>query len=627
MPDAEIEFAATAIAIESLETVSQQSRHVVLDTNFGDGGRFLQFLTCWLAKRKPDSQLHYIACSRECTFPSQLDESSGVVQSCIDELREQWPSALPGLHRLELFAGRLVLTICCGQAKFYLPRLRARVDWIFADVVLEKQVDENSWMSRAFARMAAGGAGLHLLISSDGALCPGADAFIKKVEASGFRGCSIMGGSEDRVEWSGRFVGSKEGDLEPIRPIVKARNSASVGQAVIIGGGLAGTSVASALARRGWDVLIVEQCRGLAQRASGNLAAVISPMLSKDDSLASRLSRASFLQLLREMRRLNCRLPLVRWEQCGVIQLAADDAQDLAFADLLKTHQYPAGYVRHINAKEVASISGSPSAARGALLFPSAGWVNPPSLCEARLAEDGVRVRFGERVCELVQKGNDWQLFGDGANLIAEATVVVLANGFEATSLDQAQHLHFKTVRGQVTHLRENEVKNLGVVICGDGYLTPSFDGLCSLGATYDFGVKEHSVLEEFTFQNLSRFPKLMLGAPVPGLHAVLGGRVGFRSLTADRMPMIGQLADARLIGKQSDNRSSHWERLSDIPRLPGLFTCLGMGSRGVVWSGMAGEILASLIEGEPSPIEGDLFDAIDPARAILREARRAPSA
>lgn len=622
MPDAGIEFAATATEIESFDMTSQKIRYVVLDTEFGEGKRFLRFLTRWVAKKKSGSKLHYIAFSRDCIFPADLDQSESPVQSCIDELRAQWPSGLSGLHRLELCAGRVVLTLCFGQAKFYLPRIRARVDWIFADVLLEKQPDEEAWMSRAFARMATSGACLKLWISSNNALQSCADAFIKKFESAGFRGRAIKCGPQNRVEWRGRFVISREPGFEPLKSSVKISSSSLCERAVIIGGGLAGTSVGAALARRGWDVLVLEQCAGAAQRASGNLAAVISPMLSKDDSFASRLSRASFLQLLREIRSFNRSSPLVRWEQCGVIQLAADDAQEMAFLDVLKSRQYPADYVRYINADEVAEISGSPSASRSALFFPSAGWVNPPSLCEARLAVDGVRVRFGEQVCGLVQKGNDWQVFGEGSSLIAEASVVVLANGFEATNLKQSQHLHLKKVRGQVTHLHEAEVKGGGKVICGDGYLTPSVDGICSLGATYDFGVEERSVLEECTLQNLNRFSKLMPGLPVPGFPAVAGGRVGFRSLTADRMPIIGRLADARLI----EPRSTQWERVGDIPRLPGLFTCLGMGSRGVVWSGIAGEILASLIEGEPSPIEGDLLDAIDPARAILREARRVPS-
>jgi len=41
------------------------------------------------------------------------------------------------------------------------------------------------------------------------------------------------------------------------------------------------------------------------------------------------------------------------------------------------------------------------------------------------------------------------------------------------------------------------------------------------------------------------------------------------------------------------------------------------------VWAALAGEMLASLIEDEPSPLEGDLADALDPGRFVLKQARR----
>lgn len=615
-------IAATAAENTSSDMSVPKSSYVVLDIKFGNGEKFLRVLTRWLAQDKSGYKLHYIACSQEPIFSVESNHGGAAVNSWIDELREQWPSGLPGLHRFELCAGRVALTLCFGQAKFYLPRLRARVDWILAEVLLENQLDQEAWMGRAFARTAATGARLNLWISSKDVPQQGVDAFIKKIESSGFRGRTIKYGLHNDFEWRGKFTTSRDTGSAQRKFIVKARSNSSSERVVIIGGGLAGTSVGAAIARRGWDVLVVDQCAGAAMRASGNLAAVISPMLSKDDSLASRMSRTSFLQLLREIAELNRKSPLVRWDQCGVLQLAADDDQEIAFLDLLKIHQYPTNFVRYTNANEVVEISGSASARRGALFFPSAGWVNPPSLCEARIAAHRLGVCFGEQVCELVQKADYWQVFGKGARLIAEASVVILANGFEALNLKQAQHLRLKKVRGQVTHVQHVEADEWRSVICGDGYLIPGMDGVCSLGATYDFGVEEESVLEECNLENLNRYPKLRPGLPAPGPSAVLGGRVGFRSLTADRMPMIGRLADARHIKP----RSTQWERLGDIPRLPGLFTCLGLGSRGVVWSGMAGEILASLIEGEPSPIEGDLLDAIDPARAVLREARRALS-
>ena len=47
-------------------------------------------------------------------------------------------------------------------------------------------------------------------------------------------------------------------------------------------------------------------------------------------------------------------------------------------------------------------------------------------------------------------------------------------------------------------------------------------------------------------------------------------------------------------------------------------------GSRGLLWSTLAAELIASELEGEPLPMEGALRDALSPARFARRAARRA---
>ena len=66
-----------------------------------------------------------------------------------------------------------------------------------------------------------------------------------------------------------------------------------------------------------------------------------------------------------------------------------------------------------------------------------------------------------------------------------------------------------------------------------------------------------------------------------------------------------------------------HGAQLADLPRRAGLYCASGYASRGLVWAALAGEMLASLIEGEPLPLEGDLADALDPGRFVLKQARR----
>ena len=98
-----------------------------------------------------------------------------------------------------------------------------------------------------------------------------------------------------------------------------------------------------------------------------------------------------------------------------------------------------------------------------------------------------------------------------------------------------------------------------------------------------------------------------MLPGAARGLdpHA-LEGRVAFRAVVPDRLPMIGPIADERGAG---------------------LYGAFAYGSRGLLWAGLGGELLASMVDGEPLPVEKKLAAALDPGRFALRAARRATSA
>jgi tRNA 5-methylaminomethyl-2-thiouridine biosynthesis bifunctional protein len=617
MPDDQPKLAVPGVLADLAEKAS--GRLVVLDADFGSGERFGSLLAYCQSVKKTHGQLHYFAYCRSTVFPNALDQNSAVAAPVVDALRAQWPLGVPGLHRLELLGGRVVLTICFGNAEHCLTRLRVRVDCIFAEFADAENDGRIAWMSRAFARVSNTGAGLHLLFNSQRRFERVAEPLIRKLQASGFRGDFLKSDSGIVTEWRAKFIAARESGMMTVAGHHAISGPPLDKRAVVIGSGVAGTSVARALASRGWEIVLIDQCAGAAQRASGNLAAVIAPMLSKDDGLAARLSRASFFQLLNEIRLMNRTSTAVHWEQCGVVQFAQSEAQQSAFWELLQIHRYPPEYVRYLDAFEAARISGAKGIRLGAIFYPLAGWINPSSLCEARLTTPGVRTVFHAKVSALIRSDHQWLVVGESGNQIAEAPVVVLANGYEATHLDQVRHLRLKKVRGQVSHVHARFLPEISAVISGEGYLTPQFGGICSLGATYDFGMEEAAPLQASDQQNLKKLVELAPAASVLDVAAVAGARVGFRSLTADRLPMVGRLADAAALSVQKKSP----ERLDCVPRLPGVFACLGMGSRGVVWSGITGHILAAMIEDEPSPIEGDLLDAVDPARFLLREAKR----
>jgi tRNA 5-methylaminomethyl-2-thiouridine biosynthesis bifunctional protein len=62
---------------------------------------------------------------------------------------------------------------------------------------------------------------------------------------------------------------------------------------------------------------------------------------------------------------------------------------------------------------------------------------------------------------------------------------------------------------------------------------------------------------------------------------------------------------------------------LAEMRRLPGLYLINGFGARGIVWSALAGELLACLITGAPLAARRRSRGAVDPGRFLLRGRRQ----
>jgi tRNA 5-methylaminomethyl-2-thiouridine biosynthesis bifunctional protein len=239
--------------------------------------------------------------------------------------------------------------------------------------------------------------------------------------------------------------------------------------------------------------------------------------------------------------------------------------------------------------------------AAGGLWFPEGGWIRPRSFARALLARSGARLHYGREAAALERAGERWILRDREGEAIAEAGAVVLANAADALRLAPSTHIALRRVRGQLTHLPPIEA--LRCVLLRGGMLLPAIDGVSVTGASFDLEDDDAAVREASHAGNLERLERLLPGAAAGLDPAALEGRTAFRTVARDRLPLVGALGDE-----------------------PGLYGAFAYGSRGLLWAGLGGELLASLMEGEPLPLEGALADALAPARFAERARRRAGS-
>jgi tRNA 5-methylaminomethyl-2-thiouridine biosynthesis bifunctional protein len=393
----------------------------------------------------------------------------------------------------------------------------------------------------------------------------------------------------------------------------------------VIGTGLAGCAVIERLAARGWRVTSLERHASVAQDASGNPAGVYHPMISRDDSAASRVTRAGFLYALNRWAALEqAGHRLVRGDR-GLLQIAADDDEARAIGDAIATFAYPSDYVTPVCASDAARLAGMPLA-RGGWFFPRGGWIDPASLCAAQLASAGGLLdrRFGVDVARLERSGDQWTVFDIAGNAVARAPVVIVAGAHEAARIAGLRHAPTRSIRGQLSLLPAGTVAPLALPVIGEGYAVTLANGVTLTGATYELDDPDTSLRADGHRENIERVAQ-MLPAFASALDATplssLAGRVAFRCVTSDRMPMIGQLADEAAAARDAARLRGAWPL--DLPRVDGLYGAFAYGSRGLVWAALGAELIASQIEGEPWPLERDLAEDIDPARFLLRALRQ----
>ncbi|HEX7984369.1 MAG TPA: FAD-dependent 5-carboxymethylaminomethyl-2-thiouridine(34) oxidoreductase MnmC [Duganella sp.] len=553
-------------------------RRVVLDTYFGDGARFS---AAWASAA--GAPLHYLAVAPALPAASDIADA---------RLRALWPLDVPGFHRIVLDDGRVTLDLLVGALDAVLPQVEARVDEFVVSAC-------PPGLARALAKLAAQGATLHAEAPDE--------ALVWALTAAGFA-CQASAGSPDV---DAVYRSRKPPPAAPPPPQRRA---------IVVGAGLAGSAACQRLCANGWQVTLIERHAGPAREASGNLAGIFMPLLSKDDNIPTRLSRAAYLFALREWRRLGGVGQAFDGADCGVLQLARDAAHARVQREVLAAWDYPPEYARWLAADAAGALLGGETP-HGGWLFERGGWVRPASRCEAMLAACGDRLRrvFDARAPELRRAGEEWQVLGADGTALAQAPTVILANGTGAVDIAQVARLPLSALRGQVTHLAQDQagVPRLPLVVCREAYVTPPANGIVCAGATYD-NDDDPALRASSQLENLTRLAEIVPGEAVAALAAgaPLAGRVGFRCAAPDRLPLCGALPDYAAAGRL--------ERLRDVPRHPGLYGLLGYASRGLIWAPLMAELLVSQLEHAPPPLEAALVAALDPGRFLLKERRRA---
>ena len=377
----------------------------------------------------------------------------------------------------------------------------------------------------------------------------------------------------------------------PIGALPPARDStASAGppaRALVIGAGIAGAGAAVALAARGIAVTVIE-ADAPASGASGNPLGVVRPEPSGIDHPISALTAWSTRWLEGWLERQGPGSEAVRHERCGALRLPRDDKH----ARRLREHAEaaPAEWMHWMPAEQAMARTGQAVAGDGVWIEDGLSVV-PGDLVRQMLTVSGAKLVRGEvqrvecqpAVGHLPAEEPVWRVtLADGSS--SAWPLVIVANAFGVSG---HLRLPLRHVRGQLSWAEADAGRPLDAIVCREGYVTPALDGRHIVGATFQRDDADLAPRDEDDETNRWRLGRLVPGW---GDQPLTSARVSVRAATPDRLPLVGALA-------------------------PGLFASLGHGSRGLTCAPLCGELLASMVCGEPLPLPRDLVRRLDPLR------------
>ncbi len=533
---------------------------VLGETGFGTGLNLLLAADRFLTRSASGARLHLVSAEKHPLRPDDLRRALAAwpeLASWSARLIDQWPAPTPGFHRIDLH-DRIDLTLMFGDAEAMWQAQEVAVDAWFLDG-FAPSCNGAMWTPALFRRLAA--------LSR-----PGATLATFSAAGAVRRGLAEVGFEVQRVAGFGR----KRHRLEANRPGAWRPRTAPRGHALIVGAGLAGSTVAHALARRGWTSRVIDAA-GVAAGASGNRAGVVYTTPSGAATPQNRFYQSSWLRALRWLDRADA-VGRGLGVFDGVEQIATDDRHARKLAGALESGHWPPELLEALD--------------DGRVLLKPGGVLRPADWCRWLLDDPAIEMVHDTVQAVDVERGR-LRLRREGE--VEGDAVVVCAAGATAALLP-GPILPLRTIRGQVTDVAATPASRRRTrAVCHTGYVTPALDDLHCIGATFDL---HHHGAEPRDADDRANLESLKGGWPEAWAELggdaaeVVGRRVGFRCTSRDYLPVVGSL----------DPAARSW-------------VCAAFGSRGISGTPLAADRIADALSGAPAGLDTALRRALDPSR------------
>lgn len=343
--------------------------------------------------------------------------------------------------------------------------------------------------------------------------------------------------------------------------------------AIVIGGGIAGTAIVKALKNNGLNnFLLIDEGASPATGTSNHSAALCHPYIGRGVSRLQRLTHLAFDEAQVVWAKY--------WSQGGVFHLAK---KSVPFdKEKLSQHLLSLGFSSEsalaLDETESMPVIGIEAAGTW---FPQGGWVNLKKACDETLRELlPHQILWSTPIASIQHLDDSWSVADKEGRLIAKTKRIFLAASLGTKSLAKTIgiDLPLKPVRGQLSTFHFSKkgawAEDLpSIALSGKAYCLPPIkvsDDLYEwqVGSSYDEDVADLNVWDSSHAENREQLGQ-MIGKELTEQELdAADAFVGIRCVAKDRLPMMGP-----------------------IPGYPGIYVLTALGSRGVMWSALASQM------------------------------------
>lgn len=569
---------------------NEKESFVVAELGFGIGLNFFLTLQRFLRAKKRPKRLFYVSLEGfyiEAEKLREIYQKLGFYKEFKENLEgflRFYPKAKEGIYRF--YFKDCFLDLVFSEASQGLKELDFKADvWFldgFAPAKNEAMFDD--FVIKEVARLSKIGTQICTFSASS--------TLQKRLKAYNFE-LELTKGFAKRQMIRAFFKGFEFTDTKAY--FARAKNEFDEGKkkVAIIGGGIAGASLAYELSLRGFELSVFEKENSLASGASGNESGVLSSLILKKGVRLGEFSEFAFYEASRFYQKI-CHL-----KPSGAFEFAYNEAMKQRFKEQENNALF-----------EFKDIKTA--------FLPEALCLNPKELVQDLFEKSGAKIYLNYEFTGFERVEEKFKLFFKDKQSL-EFDYLIYAMGAEAKNFVHLDALFLSKVRGQVTHLKP--ILDNKSALSAKGYICPAKEHLQLIGASYDRLNEDKTPLpsdDEANLINVSEF------LPQDKKVQICGSRVGFRSYSSDRFAIFGALYDENFYKKAYKSLLWSKNKPQILPEnVPNLYLSIAHGSRGFASAIIAARCICALMCDEPLPLYKRLAYETHPARFLIRKLKK----